>query len=59
MEKAKAAGYKELLLWTASPLDAAIRHYERMGFHATEEIANDDWSLTGERVMEIKMVTEL
>ena len=41
MEKAKEAKYEELILWTASPLTAAIRHYERLGFRVTEEKEND------------------
>ena len=32
MEKAKSAGYKKLILWTASPLTDAIHHYEKLGF---------------------------
>ena len=59
MEKAKETGYKQLILWTAAPLDAAIRHYEKMGFRATEKSANDSWSITGETVTEVKRVMEL
>lgn len=42
MDKAKESGYKELILWTASPLKDAIRHYERLGFHVAEEKENLD-----------------
>ena len=59
MEKAKEAKYEELILWTASPLTAAIRHYERLGFRVTEEKENDEWSLDGEPVTEVKMVMKL
>ena len=59
MEKAKEAKYEELILWTASPLTAAIRHYERLGFRVTEEKENDEWSLDGEPVIEVKMTMKL
>ena len=59
MEKAKEAKYEELILWTASPLTAAIRHYERLGFRVTEEKENDEWSLDGEPVTEVKMTMKL
>lgn len=59
MEKAREAKYEELILWTASPLTAAIRHYERLGFRATEEKENDEWSLDGESVTEVKMAMKL
>ncbi len=59
MDKAKESGYKELILWTASPLKDAIRHYERLGFHVVEEKENLDWSLDGESVSEVKMVMSI
>ncbi len=57
--KAKAAGYERLVLWTASPLKSAIRHYEKLGFCPVEEIENTSWSLDGEKLNEIKMVMNL
>lgn len=48
-------GYKKLILWTASPLTDAIRHYEKLGFSIVEERENHTWSLDGESLNEIKM----
>ena len=59
MEKAGEAKYEGLILWTAGPLTAAIRHYERLGFHTVEETENNEWSLDGEPVTEVKMVMTL
>lgn len=50
---------KRLILWTASPLTAAIRHYEKLGFRKAEEVENHKWSLDGAPLFEIKMVREL
>lgn len=58
-QKAREAGYKQLILWTASPLTDAVRHYEKLGFHKVEEVENHDWSLDGETVFEVKMVLNL
>ena len=58
-EKAKSAGYEKLMLWTASPLTAAIRHYERLGFRRTDSVENHTWSTEGALVEEIKMEREL
>ena len=55
MEKAEEAGYRKLILWTAGPLVDAIRKYERLGFRTVEEKRNDEWSLDGEPVTEVKM----
>ena len=55
LDEAEAHGYKELMLWTASPLVDAIRHYEKLGFKEVERVANTDWSLDGEIVYEILM----
>ena len=59
MEKAKTAGYQKLILWTASPLTAAIRHYERLGFQVVESVENDTWSTDGTVVYEIKMEKDM
>lgn len=59
LAKAKEAGYEELILWTASPLTDAIRHYEKMGFHCTEKIPNRDWSIDKELLYEVKMSMKL
>lgn len=59
MQKAAEAGYAKLILWTASPLTAAIRQYERMGFHATESVDNTTWSTDGSVVQEVKMEMDL
>lgn len=54
MEKAKACGYRKMILWTAAPLVDAIRLYKKLGFVKTEEQANTTWSIDGEIVMEEK-----
>ena len=59
MEKAKSAGYKKLILWTASPLTDAIHHYEKLGFQRTDSVENHTWSTEGVLVEEIKMEMEL
>lgn len=59
LSRARAAGYKKLMLWTASPLKDAIRQYEKIGFKVTEEVENTDWSLDGELIYEIRMDMEL
>lgn len=59
MEKAKSAGYRKLMLWTAGPLTAAIHHYEKMGFHTVESVENNDWSTKGTPVEEVKMEMDL
>lgn len=59
MEKAKDAGYRKLMLWTADPLTAAIHHYEKMGFHTVESVENTEWSTKGTPVMEVKMEMDL
>lgn len=59
LEKARAAGYKRLILWSASPLHDALAHYEKLGFQTVETVNNHDWSLDGEVVTEIKMVLSL
>ena len=55
MDKAKAAGYQKVILWTASPLAAAIRHYEKLGFKAVESVENTTWATDGGSLQEIKM----
>ena len=55
MEKARSSGYKKIILWTASPLTAAIRHYKRLGFQIVDSVENNDWSTEGIPVEEIKM----
>ncbi|MFC2662777.1 MAG: GNAT family N-acetyltransferase [Eubacterium sp.] len=35
-QKAKSSGYQKIILWTASPLTAAIRQYKKMGFQTTD-----------------------
>lgn len=55
LNKAKDVGYKKIILWTASPLTAAIRHYEKLGFQVTEEVENNTWSNDGTSLYEIKM----
>ena len=57
--RAREAGYRRLSLWTAGPLEDAVRIYGRMGFVTTETSENTDWSLSGEPVTEIKMELEL
>ena len=59
LDKARAVGYKRLILWSASPLHDALTHYEKLGFHTIETVDNHDWSLDGEVVTEIKMVLSL
>jgi len=58
-QKAREGGYKRLILWTASPLTAAIRHYENLGFQKVEEVENREWSLDGKALFEVKMVMPL
>lgn len=59
MGKARSAGYTKLILWTADPLTAAIRHYERMGFKTVETVENHTWSTDGITVYEVKMEMDL
>ena len=59
ISKAKDAGYRKIILWTASPLTAAIRHYEKLGFVAVESIENHTWSTDGSTVKEVKMEMSL
>ena len=59
MEKAKSVGYQKLVLWTASPLSAAIHHYEKIGFQITGAVENHTWSTNGERLVEIKMEMDI
>ena len=58
-DRARQAGYRRLILWTAGPLEDAVRIYGRMGFVTTETSENTDWSLAGEPVTEVKMELEL
>ena len=55
MQKAKDSGYQKIILWTASPLTDAIRHYEKLGFKATESVENTTWNTDGTTLDEIKM----
>lgn len=55
MRKAKEAGYRKLILWTASPLTAAIRHYEKLGFQTVASVENTTWSNEGIPLYEIEM----
>lgn len=59
MEKAKSVGYQKLILWTASPLTAAIHHYGKIGFQITETAENHTWSIKGETIVEIKMEMDI
>lgn len=59
LQKAREAGYHRLVLWTASPLADAIRHYEKLGFRKVEERENHNWSLDGNPLFEVKMAMEL
>ena len=59
MEKAKSVGYQKLVLWTASPLSAAIHHYEKIGFQITGAVENHTWSTNGETLDEIKMEMDI
>ena len=55
MQKTKDSGYQKIILWTASPLTDAIRHYEKLGFKATESVENTTWNTDGTPLDEIKM----
>mgnify|MGYP005858758361 CR=1 FL=1 len=55
MQKAKDSGYQKIILWTASPLTDAIRHYERLGFKTVESVENTTWDTNGRTLDEIKM----
>ena len=55
LAKVEEVGYKTLILWTAGPLEAAIRQYERFGFRIVETAENRTWRPDGELVLEIKM----
>ena len=59
MDKARSAGYKKLMLWTASPLSAAIHHYEKLGFHEVERLENTTWHTSGDTLFEIKMEMDI
>lgn len=53
---AKGAGYKEMILWTVSILDAARYLYEKHGFKICEEIPHRIW---GQDLVEEKWDKEL
>lgn len=55
LAKVEEVGYNTLILWTAGPLEAAIRQYERFGFRIVETAENRTWRPDGELVLEIKM----
>lgn len=55
LARAEEVGYKRLILWTAGPLEGAIRQYEHFGFRITETVENRTWRPDGEPVLEIKM----
>ncbi len=55
LARARAVGYRRLILWSADPLHDALRHYEKLGFAYEDEVENHDWSLEGKVVKEIKM----
>lgn len=55
LEKGRSVGFERLVLWTAAPLEAAIRQYERIGFRVVETAENTSWRTDGGSVMEIKM----
>ena len=59
MNKAREAGYRQLVLWTAREADDAVRMYERLGFIPAEEKENYDWTPDGSPVTELKMVMSL
>ena len=59
MDKVKEAGYQKVILWTASPLAAAIRHYEKLGFKTVETVENATWATDGSPLREIKMELSL
>ncbi len=54
-EQAREIGFKKLILWTAAPLEAAIRGYERAGFQVVESSENTNWCTDGSSITEIKM----
>ena len=55
LSRAHEAGYKELILWSASPLHDAISHYEKLGFIEEERMENRTWSIDGDIIYEVKM----
>lgn len=59
MSMAKTAGYKKMILWTASSLTSAIRQYEKAGFKCVEEVENNTWATDGSTLYEIKMETDI
>lgn len=59
LERARAVGYKQIILWTATPLDSALRQYERFGFKVVESSENSNWRTDGGKVTEIKMALDL
>lgn len=59
LERAREAAYEKLILWTASPLTSAIRHYEKLGFRTVESVENRTWRTDGGVVYEIKMTMDL
>lgn len=54
-----AEAHRRLILWSASPLRDALRHYETLGFTYEEKTENREWSLDGDVVYEIKMSLSL
>lgn len=59
LDRARAVGYKQVILWTAAPLDSALRQYERFGFKVVGSKENSSWRTDGGKVTEIKMALDL
>lgn len=55
LDKARSAGYRRLILWTADAVTDALRKYKKLGFVTTETVENRSWDPEGRAVYEIKM----
>lgn len=59
LQKAREAGYRRPILWTASPLTGTVRPHEALGSREAEEAEDREWSLEDRPLYEIKMVMTL
>nr|WP_326165838.1 GNAT family N-acetyltransferase [uncultured Oscillibacter sp.] len=59
LQKAREAGYRRPILWTASPLTGTVRPHEALGAREAEEGEDREWNLEDRPLYEIKMVMTL
>ena len=52
LEKAKADGYRKVILWTCDQLIVARKYYAKLGFTCTQKEENRHWDPNGKLIME-------